>query len=72
MDDIFVYLVKLPDGIDEVVMPCFDGYTVYIDSSLSHSGQIRAYNHALHHINNHDFEKANVQQIEYEAHRDGG
>ena len=69
MDDIFVYLVKLPKGIDEVVMPCFDGYTVYIDPSLSHSAQVRAYKHALHHINNHDFAKSDVQKIEHEAHR---
>ena len=69
MNDIFVYLVKLPEGIDEVVLPCFDGYTIYIDPSLSHSEQLKAYKHALHHINNHDFEKSDVQKIEYEAHR---
>ena len=69
MDDIFVYLVQLPDGIDEIVLPCFGGYTVYIDSRLSDHAKHRAYNHALHHINNHDFEKSDLQQIEYEAHR---
>lgn len=68
MDDVFVYFVKLPDGIDEVVLPCFGGYTVYIDPSLSYHQRIEAYNHAMHHINNNDFEKADVQQIEVEAH----
>lgn len=68
-DDVFVYLVKLPEGVDEVVMPCANGcYTVYIDASLSLSGQREAYLHALHHINNRDFEKSDVQQIESEAH----
>lgn len=68
MDNIFTYFVKLPDGIDEVVMPCIDGYTIYIDSNLSKQQQINAYYHALHHIRNHDFEKHDVQQIEADAH----
>ncbi len=68
MDNIFTYFVKLPEGIDEVVMPCLDGYTVYIKESLSDDQRRKAYNHALHHINNHDFEKHDVQLIEAEAH----
>ena len=68
MDNIFTYFVKLPDGIDEVVMPCLDGYTVYIDVNLSESQQIKAYTHALHHIRNNDFERPDVQEIESEAH----
>lgn len=68
MDDIYTYLVKLPDGINEVVMPCFGGYTVYIDSRLTREKQIRSYQHALGHIINHDFEKSDVQEIETEAH----
>lgn len=68
MDNIFTYFVKLPEGIDEVVMPCLDGYTIYIDESLCGEQRIKAYNHALHHINNHDFEKHDVQLIEAEAH----
>lgn len=69
MDDIFLYFVKLPEGIEEVVMPCIDGYTVYIDPTLSYHQQIEAYNHALRHIKNHDWEKHDVQKIEYEAHK---
>ena len=68
MDNIFTYFVKLPDGIDEVVMPCLDGYTVYIDVNLSEQQQLKAYAHALHHIRNNDFEKPDVQAIEAEAH----
>lgn len=69
MDDIFLYFVKLPEGIEEVVMPCIDGYTVYIDPTLSYHQQLEAYNHALRHIKNHDWEKHDVQKIEHEAHK---
>ena len=69
MDNIFLYFVKLPEGIDEVVMPCFDGYTIYIDPSLSYHQQIEAYNHAIRHIRNHDFEKHDVQEIESNTHK---
>ena len=68
MDSIFLYFVKLPDGIDEVVMPCFEGYTVYIDENLSEQKQLKAYAHAMHHIRNHDFERGDVQEIESENH----
>lgn len=67
-DDIFIYLVKLPDGIDEVTLPCFGGYTIYIDYRLSDEGRMKAYKHGLKHIRDRDFEKSDVQQIEYEAH----
>lgn len=70
MDDIFVYFVKLPEDIDEVVMPCVGGYTIYIDPSLSYHQQIKAYNHALWHIQNNDWEKDDLQQIETEAHKE--
>ena len=69
MDDVFVYLVPLPSSMDEIVLPCLDGHTVYINSRLSYDGQIKAYKHALDHIENLDFEIADVQEIEYEAHR---
>ena len=68
MDDIYTYLVELPDGIDEAVLPCLGGYTVYIDPRLSHEQQEEAYKHAIWHILNNDFEKFDVQEIETEAH----
>ena len=68
MDDVFVYHIKLPPGIEEVVMPCLDGYTVYIDINLDHDHRVKAYEHALWHIQNHDFERPDVQDIESEAH----
>lgn len=70
MSEVFVYLVDLPDGFQEVVMPCADGnYTVYIDARLDNIQRQEAYQHALRHIQNDDFSKTDVQSIEYEAHR---
>lgn len=69
MDDIYTYLVELPDGIDEVVLPCLGGYTIYLDSRLSQDKMQQAYDHAVCHIENNDFEKSDVQEIEAEADR---
>ena len=68
-DDVHVYVINLPDGINEMITPCSDGYTIYIDDKLSPEGRRRAYAHALYHINHHDFEKEDVNQIEIEAHK---
>jgi len=68
MVDIFTYIVPLPRGIREMVTPCADGYTVYLDESLSQEGRLKAYLHALYHIEHDDFSKDDVQMIELEAH----
>jgi len=70
-DDIFVYYVQLPDNINEAVLSCAGGYTVYIDPRQSDDGIKRSYEHALRHIRNGDFYKTNVQSIETRAHREG-
>lgn len=69
MDDIYIYYAELPNGFYEAVMPCQTGYTVYIDPRQSEDGIRRSYDHALYHIQNHDFEKTDVQSIELEAHK---
>ena len=69
MDDVFVYFMKLPDGIDEFVTPCSDGFTVYIDSSLDDRHRRKAYDHAIGHIMANDYEKESVSEIEHEARR---
>lgn len=69
MDNVYVYYVQLPDGIDEAVLPCIDGYTIYIDSRQSKAEMEQAYKHAISHIINNDFEKFDVEQIETEADR---
>lgn len=67
-NDIYIYMVQFPGyDIHEAVLPCFGGYTVYLDSRLSSSGKERAYNHAVRHIVRRDFEKFNVSEIELQA-----
>lgn len=68
MDDIFVYIVDLPDGIAEMVAPCFGGFTIYLNARLSYQDRVRAYTHAMEHVERNDFEKEDVQKIEAEAH----
>lgn len=68
LNDIYVYQITLPDGINECVTPCFCGYTVYINQKLSYEQRQKAFAHALLHIRNNDFEKDNVQSIEAQAH----
>lgn len=70
MDDrIYIYLIDMPVQIHEIVTPCIDGYTIYINARLSAIGQHEAYEHAKHHIDHHDFEKDNVQEVESRAWR---
>lgn len=69
MDDVFVYLVDFPGGIKESVMPCCDGWTVYLDIKLSEEKRMAALKHALWHIENGDFERDDVQAIEAIAHK---
>lgn len=71
MVDPYVYITDLPPGINEMVSPCADGYTVYIKESLDYYGRIKAYSHAIEHIIGNDFEKNDVQEIETRAHQGG-
>ena len=69
MDEIFVYYVSLPDGINEMITPCLEGYTIYIDEKLDDFSKMKSYLHAIDHIRNLDYEKEDVQSIEADAHR---
>lgn len=69
MDNVFVYIVDLPPNVDEMVVPCCEGYTVYIDVKLSHAEKVEAYYHALEHIKYDDFNCGLcVSDIETERH----
>ena len=69
MDDIFVYFIDLPGTINEMVVPCFDGFTVYIDKRLTKEQQLDAYRHSLRHIKSGDFApQKNVGLAEIFAH----
>ena len=67
MDDIYVYIVDLPPTVPELVAPCFGGYTIYLNARLSYPDRVKAYLHALTHVERNDWEKDNVQIIESEA-----
>lgn len=66
MADTFVYIVPLPPGVNEMVTPCLDGFTIYINETLSPEQRDKAYHHALDHIRKNDFQKSDVQEIEHE------
>lgn len=64
-----VYL-NMEYGIHEQVTHNHDGsYTVFLNARDSDAMNRTAFIHALYHIRNHDFEKSDVQEIEYEAHK---
>lgn len=71
MDDVFTYIVDLPTSVNEMVVPCADGFTVYINGKLSQIEQQSAYLHAVKHIQNGDFNEIyDIQKIELKAHRE--
>lgn len=55
--------------VNEVVTENEDGsYTIFINSNLCESKRLNAIRHAINHISGRDFEKADVQKIEVNAH----
>ncbi len=70
MDDIYVYVVDMPTTAAEMIMPCTGGYTIYLNAKLSQEERVRAYRHALKHVERNDWEKEDVQQIESETHKE--
>ena len=71
-DDVFAYLTdELPASVGELISPCPEGYTVLISSHLDDAHRKEAYDHALKHIENGDFDIDNiktVEEIEAKAH----
>lgn len=45
-----------------------DSYTVLLNSRLSRERLMEAYNHAIQHIHEDDFEKETADKIEFDAH----
>lgn len=68
--DINCNIINFPNSGNEMIVKNEDGsYTILINAKLSAQGQLLAYEHALKHIRNNDFEKSNVQEIEKAAHK---
>lgn len=54
---------------NELVTLIEDGsFTRLINARLSYAGQLKAYEHAMRHINENDFQKEDVQSTEYTTH----
>lgn len=67
----FDYQIVLLNGmaVNETVTENEDGsYTIFINNRLCEKKRIEAVCHALSHIDGCDFEKSDVQEIEYTAH----
>lgn len=71
--DLFVHLLDMPTTVKEAITQNPDGsYTVILNSRLSRETQFNAFVHAVEHIKGNDFEKEDVQSIEFDAHMRGG
>ena len=71
MEDVYVKVIDFPTTkVKETVTSNEDGsYTIFLNAKMSRDQLEKSYLHALGHIENNDFEKSDVQEIEYEAHR---
>ena len=69
MDEIYLYYIDIPGTTNEMVIPCYNGYTIYIDIKLSHSEKVDAYYHAMRHIYGDDWHSVKTaDQIEARCH----
>ena len=67
--EIHTYLVPLPTKTKESIVPCADGYTLYLNDKLSHEQHLISYQHAVGHIDRDDWDREDVQEIESSCHR---
>lgn len=68
--EINVKMINMDVMIPEQVVQNADcSYTIFLNARLSYETQLESYFHALHHIENGDFEKFDVQEIESDAHK---
>jgi|MucameStandDraft_1065616.scaffolds.fasta_scaffold261013_1 hypothetical protein len=69
MNVINVQLLNMDTKIPEhLVKNADDSYTIFLNARLSQESRVKSYYHALRHIQEQDFEKQNVQDIEIQAH----
>ena len=69
-DDIFVVFLDMEYGLHGTSCLNSDGsVTVFLNSRDSREQHIKTYKHEIDHLLIRDFEKSDVQEIEYEAHK---
>lgn len=68
--DVNVVLIDFKNTkANEMVTENEDGsFTIFLNARLSNEGQLRAYQHAMKHIEENDFDRTDVQFIESKAH----
>ena len=67
--DVNIVLIDFPTRGKEMITENEDGsFTVLINARLSYEEQIKAYEHAMRHVENADFTKKDVQIIESNTH----
>ncbi len=69
--EVYIYYVDMPCSVGSNVVENPDGsYTLYLNSRMTHEGNMRGYMHELAHLRNGDLNCCtNVQETEYNAHR---
>lgn len=64
-DELGVHCIDMPTCVEEQVVFNEDGsYSIFINARLNWERQMLAYQHAIAHIMNSDFEKADADEIE--------
>ena len=67
-EDIGVHFIDMDTAIDEQIVCNEDGsYSIFLNARKSNTQQMLAYQHAIRHIMDGDFEKASADQIERAA-----
>lgn len=65
-----IHFLDMDVLIHEQVVYNEDGsFTILINSRIGSAAKMKAYQHAIAHIMNHDFEKSDVDKIESLSHR---
>jgi hypothetical protein len=69
--DYNIQLVAFPSGkVHEAVTPNTDGsVTIFLDKNSTFENQQKRFLHVMKHLEGDDFEKKDVQKIEYDAHK---
>lgn len=69
MEEINVQLLDMDTKIPEhLVKNADNSYTIFLNARLSHESRLKSYYHALRHIQEDDFCKEDVQEIETHSH----
>ncbi len=71
MEEINVQLLDMDTKIPEhLVKNSDDSYTIFLNARLSYESRLKSYHHALKHIQEDDFCKEDVQEIESKSHKE--